>query len=407
MEEGIQGFILVHFCNVYASSRPLPDAIAKGIEHLRAGVDFSTAEELLQPYTTLEVKQALFQMAHLKSPEPDGMSSIFFQKFWHIVGRDVTTCILHLLNSFVMPHDLNSIHLVLIPKCKHPEGLTQFRPISFCNVVYKIASKVIANRLKVFLDRIISPAQSTFMPDRRISDNILFAFEQNHFLDSKTEVNGAGWLSNLTLARLMTSLNGPFWSSYGVSCDTRTVYLVGYSGPGYRRCSRCWGCDPPVLESPPPPQDCIKVNFDGATLRRGLELGTGVIARDTNGDFVAWFSRCFHIMGNAETAKAMAAREAIRLALRGGWSSIIIEGDCYTLIQKLRSSDRDLSVVGPIVMDIQELVACFHSCVFQHVKRSCNRAAHYLAQVACAPAEGGHLAPPAVASLVQANISCK
>ncbi|KAL0287262.1 UNVERIFIED_CONTAM: hypothetical protein Scaly_2769400 [Sesamum calycinum] len=71
MEEGIQGFILVHFCNVYASSRPLPDAIAKGIEHLRAGVDFSTAEELLQPYTTLEVKQALFQMAHLKSPEPD------------------------------------------------------------------------------------------------------------------------------------------------------------------------------------------------------------------------------------------------------------------------------------------------------------------------------------------------
>ncbi|KAL0340217.1 UNVERIFIED_CONTAM: hypothetical protein Sradi_4538500 [Sesamum radiatum] len=104
-------------------------------------------------------------------------------------------------------------------------------------------------------------------------------------------------------------------------------------------------------------------------------------------------------MGNAETAETMAAREAILLALRHGWSSIIIEGDCYTLIQKLRSLDRDLSVVGPIVMDIRELAACFHSCSFQHVKRSCNRVAHYLAPVACAPAKGGYLAPPAVASL--------
>ncbi|KAK4390084.1 putative mitochondrial protein [Sesamum angolense] len=72
MEEGIQGFILVHFGNVYASNRPLPDAIAKGIEHLQASVDSSTTEELPQPYTALEVKQTLFQMAPLKSPEPDG-----------------------------------------------------------------------------------------------------------------------------------------------------------------------------------------------------------------------------------------------------------------------------------------------------------------------------------------------
>ncbi|KAL0300492.1 UNVERIFIED_CONTAM: hypothetical protein Sangu_3117400, partial [Sesamum angustifolium] len=71
MEEGIQSFILVHFGHVYASSRPLLDAIAKGTEHLRAGVDFSMPEELPQPYTALEVKQTLFQMAPLKSLEPD------------------------------------------------------------------------------------------------------------------------------------------------------------------------------------------------------------------------------------------------------------------------------------------------------------------------------------------------
>ncbi|KAL0327023.1 UNVERIFIED_CONTAM: LINE-1 retrotransposable element O protein [Sesamum angustifolium] len=151
-------------------------------------------EELLQPYTATEVKKALFQMAPLKSPGPDGMSPIFFQKFWHIVGRDVTVCVLNLLNSHIMPADLNSTHLVLIPKCKNPEFLTQFRPISLCNVVYKIASKVISNRLKVFLDKIISPAQSAFVPGCLISDNVLLAFELNHFLNTKTR-GEQGWMA--------------------------------------------------------------------------------------------------------------------------------------------------------------------------------------------------------------------
>ncbi|KAL0437221.1 UNVERIFIED_CONTAM: hypothetical protein Sradi_0430000 [Sesamum radiatum] len=116
-------------------------------------------------------------------------------------------------------------------------------------------------------------------------------------------------------------------------------------------------------------------------------------------------------MGDVETAEAMAAREAIPLALRRGWTLIIIEGDCSTLIHKLQCSERDLSIIGPIVMDIQNLVVCFQFCSFQYVKRSCNAIAHYLAQFACARAcasvEGEHLVPPAVASLVQVDISRK
>ncbi|KAL0344527.1 UNVERIFIED_CONTAM: putative mitochondrial protein [Sesamum radiatum] len=93
-----------------------------------------------------------------------------------------------------MPKDLNATHIVLIPKCKRPEHLSQFRPISLCNVVYKIASKTIANRLKVFLDRIISPVQSAFVPGRLISDNILLAFEINHFLNTKSK-GKQGWMA--------------------------------------------------------------------------------------------------------------------------------------------------------------------------------------------------------------------
>ncbi|KAL0454592.1 UNVERIFIED_CONTAM: hypothetical protein Slati_0798400 [Sesamum latifolium] len=185
--EDIQKCILEYFGGIFASSQPQRDNIAKGTEHLRRVVDARMAEDLLQPYIEAEVTKALFQMASFKSPGPDGMPLIFFQKFWHIVHKDVTACVLSLLNSFIMPSELNATHIVLIPKCKHPESLTQFRPISLCNVVYKIASKTIANRLNLILDTIISPSQSAFVPGRLITDNILLAFELNHFLNSKTK----------------------------------------------------------------------------------------------------------------------------------------------------------------------------------------------------------------------------
>lgn len=84
-----------------------------------------------------------------------------------------------------MPKKWNETIIALIPKVQRPERVTDLRPISLCNVLYKIISKVLANRLKVLLPVIISPNQSAFVPGRLISDNILIAYELTHYMKKK------------------------------------------------------------------------------------------------------------------------------------------------------------------------------------------------------------------------------
>ncbi|KAK4385199.1 hypothetical protein Sango_2643900 [Sesamum angolense] len=80
---------------------------------------------------------------------------------------------------------LNSTDIVLIPKFPNPESLTQYKPISLCNVIYKLAYKTIASRLKPLLDSLISPSHSSFVPGRSNINNILLTYETNHFLGHK------------------------------------------------------------------------------------------------------------------------------------------------------------------------------------------------------------------------------
>ena len=91
-----------------------------------------------------------------KAPGPAGFPAQFYQKHWDLLEEDICAAV----KGFLMGHDIqegfcDSV-IVLLPKCNNADSLGNFRPISLCNVIYKIASKVIANRLKPFLPEIIS-----------------------------------------------------------------------------------------------------------------------------------------------------------------------------------------------------------------------------------------------------------
>ena len=95
---------------------------------------------------------------------------------------NITQAILSCLNSSFILKSINHTSIALIPKVKNRERVSEFRPISLCNVIYKVVNKVIANRLKPFLNSIISETQSAFIADKLITDNVLIAFESLHHM---------------------------------------------------------------------------------------------------------------------------------------------------------------------------------------------------------------------------------
>jgi hypothetical protein len=172
--------LIGYYESIFQSSHP--SLIEEAVAHVPQVVSSSMNERLTRAFTEVEVEDALKQMAPLKALGPDGLPPLFYQKFWPVVGPDVTRGVLSCLNSGQLLTSINHTFITLIPKVKNPERVTKFRPISLCNVIYKLVSKVIANRLKTILPHLISDSQSAFIPGRLITDNVLVAFETLHHM---------------------------------------------------------------------------------------------------------------------------------------------------------------------------------------------------------------------------------
>lgn len=159
----VEAIILEYFGDLFKSSSPTTEIIDEILAEVALVVTPAMNQHFALPFSSSEVTTTLSNMAPLKSPGPDGLPPIFFQKYWSIIGSDVTSCVLNFLNNNTLPRMLNFTFIMLIPKIDNPNKISQFRPISLCNVIYKIGSKMIANRIKPFLNEIISPTQSVWL----------------------------------------------------------------------------------------------------------------------------------------------------------------------------------------------------------------------------------------------------
>jgi hypothetical protein len=133
------------------------------LNQIHVSVSDNINDTLCKEFSDDKISDALFQIGPIKAPGPDGLPARFFQWNWALLKTEVIRAVKDFFEKGIMPEGINDTIIVLIPKGINPEQLADFRPISLCNIVYKVISKCLVNRLRPFLDGLISKTQSAFI----------------------------------------------------------------------------------------------------------------------------------------------------------------------------------------------------------------------------------------------------
>lgn len=139
----IEGIILDYFASIFKSNYSSNFEASLNVVNPKETLDMNGT--LIAKFREEAIWKAFHQMHPTKAPGLDDMSSIFYQKYWDIVRSSVIDCVLNTLNFGMMPCGLNETYICLILKVISPQNITKYKPLSLCNNIYKIISKVLAN----------------------------------------------------------------------------------------------------------------------------------------------------------------------------------------------------------------------------------------------------------------------
>ncbi|GKV00002.1 hypothetical protein SLEP1_g12766 [Rubroshorea leprosula] len=134
-------------------------------------------ETLMAEFTEVEVKNAVWDCEPTKSPGPDGFNFKFIKAMWEDIKEDIMGYIQEFHERGKMEKGANASFIVLIPKVENPQRIEDYRPISLIGVMYKILAKLLANRLRKVLDKIIGEQQMAFIKGRQLLDGVIIANE--------------------------------------------------------------------------------------------------------------------------------------------------------------------------------------------------------------------------------------
>jgi len=228
-------FIQDYSTRFQASLRPSDTMSVPG---LCKAITHSENIQLTKIPNLAEIKRALFAIDSSKTPGPDGFGAGFFKHYWKEIHVDFSNSIMEFFRSGKLLKQLNHTFIALIPKRDNPVDTQHFRPISLCNTIYKTISKIMVNRLRPLLQKLVSPVQSAFIPGRSIHENILLTHEIMHkFRKSKGK---KAWVAlKLDMEKAYDRLEWPFiraclqqlgfhdiWTNWIMECITTVSYSL-------------------------------------------------------------------------------------------------------------------------------------------------------------------------------------
>ncbi|XP_071923241.1 uncharacterized protein [Coffea arabica] len=240
-DEELGGEIAKYYVDLFKST-------ANGqLEEILTGIPITITEHMNKDLTKkvdeIEIKNAFFSMDPNKAPGNDGMSPLFFQKFWSLIKKDLVNAIQGFFHHGVILKAINHTVISLIPKVDCPTEINQYRPISLCQVVYKALAKILVNRLKPFLSRCISKSQSAFVPGRQILDNVILSHELMHYLKNKRQGSVGSMAVKLDMSKAYDRVEWSFlkaimekmgfcstWVNWIMACISTVTYSFNING---------------------------------------------------------------------------------------------------------------------------------------------------------------------------------